>query len=81
MGRSFLRRLFAPSIRERPPGDVLAGEFVQCLWGGPVGFLRSKEKNGIGLVWWFRVVGRYEIIDTKLLRKAAEPKIEGREGS
>jgi hypothetical protein len=81
VGRSsFFRRLFAGSIRDRP-GDVLAGEFVQCLWGGPIGFLKSKETNGIGLVWWFNVVGRYEIIDTKLLRKAAEPKVAGREAS
>jgi hypothetical protein len=57
---------------EPPRGDVLAGEFVQCLWGGPVGFLRSVEKNGVGLVLWLRHPGRYEIIDTKLLRRAPE---------
>jgi len=77
---SFLRRLFAGPLRDRP-GDVLAGEFVQCLWGGPVGFLRSKETNGTGLVWWLCRVGHYEIIDTRLLRRANEPRVKGREGS
>lgn len=54
-------------------GDVLAGEFVQCQWGGPVGFLKSVEKNGMGLVFWLRQPGRYEIIDTRLLKRAPEP--------
>jgi hypothetical protein len=80
VARSFFRRLFAGSLNNRP-GDVLPGEFVQCLWGGPTGFLKSKEKNGTGLVWWMGRVGRYEIIDCRLLRKAPEPQIKGRESS
>ena len=79
--RSLLRRRMLAARSANQPSDVLAGEFVQCLWGGPIGFLRSKEKNGMGLVWWFRQVGRYEIIDTRLLRKASEPKVRGRDSS
>ena len=56
-------------------GDVLPSEFVQCLWGGPVGILRSVEKNGVGLVWWLKHPGFYEVIDTKILRQADEPKV------
>jgi hypothetical protein len=79
--RSLLRRRLIAARMENRPSDVLAGEFVQCLWGGPTGFLRSKEANGIGLVWWFCRVGRYEIIDCRLLRKSPEPVIRGREAS
>ena len=81
MARGFFRRLFAPPLQDRGPGDVMPTEFVQCLWGGPIGILRSKHENGTGLVWWLCTVGRYEIIDTRLLRKAAEPKVQGKEGS
>lgn len=69
---SFRRKILLARASVR--GDVLAGEFVQCLWGGPVGFLMSVEKNGVGLVWWMRHPGRREIIDTRLLKRAPEPK-------
>lgn len=81
MFRSLLRRRILAARSDNKAADVLAGEFVQCVWGGPVGFLRSKERNGIGLVWWFCCVGRYEIIDTRLLRKAPEPTVKGRRSS
>jgi hypothetical protein len=68
------RKLLVARANRR--GDVLAGEFVQCLWGGPVGFLKSVQSNGVGLVWWIRQPGRYEIIDTKLLKRAEEPKVK-----
>lgn len=61
--------------RSKRNGDVLPSEFVQCLWGGPVGVLKSVEKNGMGLVWWIKHPGFYEVIDTKLLRQADEPKV------
>lgn len=64
------RLLIARVGNER--GDVLAGEFVQCLWGGPTGYLRSVETNGMGLVWWLRQVGAYEVIHTSLLKPAKE---------
>jgi hypothetical protein len=51
-------------------GDVLAGEFVKCVWGGSTGFLKSIEPNGMGLVWWIKSPGHYEIIHTSLLRQA-----------
>jgi len=80
VARFSLRRLFAAARVANPSGDVLAGEFVQCLWGGPIGFLRSTT-NDYGLVFWLRQPGRYEIINLNLLRKAPEPRVGGREGS
>lgn len=76
-----IRRRRIPMARQVVAADVLAGEFVQCLWGGPIGFLRSKEKNGYGLVLWIKYPGCYEIIDTKLLKRAPEPRVHGREAS
>lgn len=40
--------------------------------GGPTGYLRSVETNGMGLVWWLRQVGAYEVIHTSLLKPAKE---------
>ena len=79
MGQSFFRRLFAPA-RFNQSADVLPPEFVQCVWGGPVGILRSKEKNGMGLVLWINHPGKYEIIHTRLLRRAQEPNEPYRRG-
>lgn len=79
MPRSFFRRLFAPA-RFNQSADVLPTEFVQCVWGGPVGILRSKEKNGMGLVLWIKQPGKYEIINTRLLRRAQEPNEPYRRG-
>jgi len=78
--RSLIRRRLLAARSESRSGDVLAGEFVQALWGGPTGILRSITK-GYGLVFWMRHPGRYEIINIKLLRRAPEPKVKGREGS
>lgn len=71
-GSSRRRRLLVARRAQHFAADVLAGEFVQCVWGGPVGFLKSKEKNGYGLVLWIKHPGCYEIIDTKLLKRAPD---------
>jgi hypothetical protein len=67
-GSSSRRRLLAAKLSKR--GDVLANEFVRCLWGGPVGFLISVEPNGMGLVHWLKQPGFREIIHTSLLKQA-----------
>lgn len=52
--------------------DVLPGEFVQRLWGGPTGFLLSVENNGTGLVHWLNRPGHNQIIHTSHLKQAEQ---------
>lgn len=56
-------------------GDVLPSEFVQYVWGGPVGILLSVETNGMGLVQWLKQPGFREIIHTSLLKRTREPQL------
>lgn len=72
MPRSSVRRRLLVARIANVRGDVLAGEFVQCLWGGPIGFLKSTEENGMGLVLWLKQPGFREIIHTSLLKQAPE---------
>lgn len=53
-------------------GDFLPGEIVRAAWGGPLGFIESTdEQSGTAIVFWHTSRGYREIVNFKMLRRAA----------
>lgn len=63
---SFRRVLRKWLANHRP--DILPGDTVVAIWGGPAGWVKDTSGD-CATVWWHTHVGRYEIIQLNYLRK------------
>lgn len=71
MARNIWRRLARLRARIANEGaDALPGDCVQCLWGGPVGWVESISGT-CAVVFWNATPGKREIIELRLLKPAS----------
>lgn len=53
-------------------GDILPGEIVRAVWGGPIGFVESiAPETSTAIIFWHTSRGYREIVAFAQLRRAS----------